>query len=271
MHSPEPAATALVPLPGQAYVPDLCETAGSYTLRFARTLGDLEAVQRLRFRVFNLELDEGFAESFVTGRDEDRFDHQCQHLMVTERSSGETVGTYRLQVAEAASEGEGFYSACEFDLSTLPDEMLQASIELGRACVDREHRDKRVLFLLWRGLLSYVVWNRRRFFFGCSSLTSQDVAAGRRAYRQLQEMGAIHSTFRVQPLPEFECGEPEPSDAALPPVEIPALFSIYLRYGARILGPPAIDRQFKTIDYLTLIDMADVDPRAIQNLGPRSV
>jgi putative hemolysin len=38
-----------------------------YTLRLARTREEVEAALRLRFEVFNLELQEGFAESFFTG------------------------------------------------------------------------------------------------------------------------------------------------------------------------------------------------------------
>ena len=89
-------------LPGQPLIPPLVEEQAGYRLRFARTEADLEEVQRLRFRVFNLELNEGLAESYQTGRDEDAFDPQCQHLMVEHAPSGACVGTYRLQVAESA-------------------------------------------------------------------------------------------------------------------------------------------------------------------------
>ena len=32
-----------------------------------------------------------------------------------------------------------------------------------------------------------------------------------------------------------------------------------MRYGAKVCGEPAIDRQFKTIDYLVLLDVAAMD------------
>ena len=54
-----------------------------YTLRLARTREEVEADLRLRFEVFNLELQEGFAESFFTGIDGDEFDRVCEHLIVT--------------------------------------------------------------------------------------------------------------------------------------------------------------------------------------------
>jgi putative hemolysin len=33
------------------------------------------------------------------------------------------------------------------------------------------------------------------------------------------------------------------------------LFRAYLDISARVCGPPAIDREFKTIDFLTLVDL----------------
>ena len=42
---------------------------------------------------------------------------------------------------------------------------------------------------------------------------------------------------------------------------IPKLFRTYLRHGAKVCGHPAIDRQFKTIDYLVIFDVAAMDER----------
>jgi putative hemolysin len=38
-------------------------------------------------------------------------------------------------------------------------------------------------------------------------------------------------------------------------LKIPKLLRAYLTLGARICWPPALDRQFKTIDFLTLLDL----------------
>jgi putative hemolysin len=51
-------------------------------------------------------------------------------------------------------------------------------------------------------------------------------------------------------------------DCAGRPVALPALFETYLRYGAKVCGGPAIDREFKTIDFLVLLDINDMDERA---------
>jgi putative hemolysin len=44
----------------------------------------------------------------------------------------------------------------------------------------------------------------------------------------------------------------------------PKLLRTYLALGAKICGPPAFDREFKIIDFLTLIDLNSLAP-AIRN------
>jgi putative hemolysin len=43
--------------------------------------------------------------------------------------------------------------------------------------------------------------------------------------------------------------------------KVPKLLRAYLAVGAKICGPPAIDREFKTIDFLTLMDLKTLHPR----------
>jgi putative hemolysin len=47
---------------------------------------------------------------------------------------------------------------------------------------------------------------------------------------------------------------------AAEPVQIPKLLRAYLALGAKICGPPALDRQFKTIDFLTMLDLETMPP-----------
>jgi putative hemolysin len=239
------------PLDHPHLIPPLDVTLGHYRVSFARTESELDALRRLRFEVFNLELGEGFEESFATGRDEDRFDAQCQHLVVTFGDGREVVGTYRMQIADAALAGQGFSSDAEFALESLPDEVLATSVELGRACIAKAHRSRSVLFLLWRGLWAYLMHTGKQRCFGCSSLTSQDMAEGLRFHRQLEQQGKLHPTLRVEPRASHAC---HAEDIEGPEVATPKLFHTYLRHGAYVLGPPAIDRDFGTIDWLTMIE-----------------
>jgi putative hemolysin len=244
-------------------IPDGSLEAGRYVVHFAHREEELRAVLRLRYRVFNLEMGEGLEASRETGMDWDAFDPFCHHLMVTDRQSGEVVGTYRLQTDSMAHAHQGFYSDGEFDLSALPEEVHSSSVELGRACIALAHRNRQVLFLLWKGLAMYLSHNRRRFLFGCSSLTSQDPRDGLRMLRYLDAKGHLHPTLEVPPRAGFECrmDAQVAAEEDTQEVDVPSLFRTYLRYGAKICGAPAIDREFKTIDFLMLFDLESLDER----------
>ncbi|HLO75076.1 MAG TPA: GNAT family N-acetyltransferase, partial [Magnetospirillum sp.] len=87
-------------------------------VRLATSRHDVEAAQRLRYRVFYQEMGaQPCVHTLLTGRDEDRFDAVCDHLLAV--ANGEVVGTYRLITARAAALAGGFYSAGEFDISPL--------------------------------------------------------------------------------------------------------------------------------------------------------
>jgi putative hemolysin len=237
--------------------------AGSaYRARLAETAADLAAAQALRFEVFNLELDEGLVQSYDNGLDSDAFDAVCTHLIVEELASGTVVGTYRMQTGRQAQAALGYYSEREFDFS--PFEAQRAQIlELGRACIDRRHRNFAVLNLLWKGIAAYAGDQGARYLMGCSSLTSQDAAVGAAAYARLMPHLAP-AEWRSAPRADFACALHEVSQQA---THIPRLLSAYLTLGACICGPPAIDREFRTIDFLTWIDVESPALVAMQRRG----
>ncbi len=244
-------------------IPDETLTAGKYEIRFARTTEELDQILRLRYVVFNQELGEGLEESRHTGRDDDGLDWRFHHLLIRERRAGTVVGTYRMQTAEMAGALGGFYSAGEFDLQVMPPDLMAQSVEIGRACVEKHHRNGRVLHLLWRGLATYLLWNDKRFLFGCCSLTSQDQALGVSTHRYLEQRGYLHPSVSIPPLEEARCvSEP---DTRQPEAHIPALFQSYLNLGAKVCGPPAIDRLFKTIDFLVMLDVESLDARVLRS------
>jgi putative hemolysin len=253
--SSPPSTTA-----ASAHRPPLDEGRGAYRVRFARGQEDLDACCRMRYEVFNLELGEGLGESEESGLDVDDFDQQCNHLIVIEEATGAVIGTYRMQTSEMAEAGAGFYSAAEFNLEGIPAEIRAEGIELGRACIVKQHRNKVVLFLLWRGLMAYLLWNDKRYLFGCSSLTTQDAHEGQWAFEHLERKGHVHREWMCSTLPAYEC-EAENFDGNPEPYPIPSLFATYLRHGAWICSPPALDRFFGTIDFLTLLDKEKFDRR----------
>ena len=231
-----------------------------YATRLARNTEEIRAAQTLRFEVFNLELNEGLASSHATGLDADPFDAVCDHLVVEHVPTGQIVGTYRLQTGLNARARLGYYCAQEFSFDVF-EPLRRQIIELGRACVHRQHRNLVVLGLLWKGIADYAKARGGRFLMGCSSITSQDPAVGASAYADLSRKHLVQPAWRTTPVPAYECSLYYVTDEA---VTIPKLLRAYLTMGAKICGPPALDQHFKTIDYLTLLDLETLHPLARQ-------
>lgn len=233
--------------------------ADRYTARLARDRADLLAAQTLRFLVFNVELNEGLEASYATCRDADPFDEVCDHLVVEDRASGDIVGTYRLQTGAMAAVNRGFYSAGEFNFAPLTP-LLPQAVELGRACVHSQHRNIGVLALLWRGIARYARERDGRYLVGCSSLPTVDPQVGTAAYSQLMRTHLAPESWHTVPLSAYHC----PLDQiAAAPVRLPRLLTGYFSLGAKICGPPALDREFRTIDFLTVLDLEQLPPGAL--------
>ena len=233
----------------------------AYGVRLARSAADVRAAQALRFEIFNVEMNEGLVQSYDTGLDADPFDAVCDHLLVHDSNDGTLVGTYRLQTGTRAKAGLGYYSEREFDFA--PFEAMRAQIlELGRACIHLKHRNFAVLTLLWKGIGSYAQEQSVRYLIGCSSITSQDAADGAAVYQALAAQRAPQA-WQTLPQPAFACPL---HTLAVPAPRIPRLLSAYLSMGAAICAPPAIDREFRSIDFLT---WADVHSPAVQAMQAR--
>ena len=255
--------------------PRIHAEVGRYRLRLAQTVEDRDAACRLRFKVFNIELGEGLESSYRTGLDTDHFDLFCEHLLVEDKTDKRIVGTYRMQSGTTAAHNLGYYSEQEFSFA--PYEPLRPGIlELGRASIDRDHRTPEVLTLLWRGIAQYATDMGLRYLIGCSSLNSKDPAEGWQMYRQLEHF-RVSPEFATEPTSAYACpteqegasAQPShcPQDPSAPvspasQVKVPKLLKTYLAIGARIGGPPAWDREFGTIDFLTLLDLKLISPSA---------
>jgi putative hemolysin len=277
-----PAPALTLSLPAHTVAHRVHAEVGRYRLRLAQSIEERMAACRLRFRVFNIELGEGLARSYETGLDTDQFDEVCEHLIVEDKQENNParriVGTYRMQTGATAAHHHGYYSEQEFNLA--PYEPLRPGIlELGRASIDREHRTPEVLTLLWRGIAQYATDMGLRYLIGCSSLTSQNPAEGWRLYSQLEHY-RVSPEFETTPTDACACpseqqdaqaqswsciSESNAAAAEAPQaaqVKVPKLLKTYLAIGARIAATPAWDREFGTIDFLTLLDLKQISPAA---------
>jgi putative hemolysin len=236
--------------------PLLAETS-LFRVSLAQTPEHLTECQRLRYDVFNLELGEGLSTSVRDRLDIDPFDHFCDHLMVSDLETGKLVGTYRLQTGEVARRNLGYYGNQIFDFSVYAPIRKQV-LELGRACVHVDFRNIMVLHALWKGIAVYSMRHESRYLLGCSSISSQDENYGMAMYDSLKDKYLVEPSLRTVPQPGLTC---QSTGAAVKIDRPPRLFRAYLEISGRICGPPAIDREFKTIDFLTLVDLAKLPDR----------
>lgn len=227
-----------------------------FIVRLASGQAEIESAMRLRYRVFSEEL--GSDTGSVAGLDLDPHDAVCEHLLLIDRQTGETVGTYRMKSIENAGGVAGFYSNDEFTLESIPTEVLENGVEIGRACVAAEHRNTRAIFLLWKALARHLSSTGKRYFFGCCSIFTNDPADGLRAFRYLEDQGLVHGEYRLEPR------RPISNETTIPAsdrIKLPGLFEMYLRVGSRVCGPPIYDEQFGTVDFFVIFDLQGMDPK----------
>jgi putative hemolysin len=231
-----------------------------YTVRLARTRREVESALALRYKVFKAEIGREDSSPGQPQIEFDEFDFKCSHLIVIERATGTTVGTYRIMSFEKASSPFGFYSSNEFTIEDLPREVLASGMEIGRACIAPEHRNTKVLFLMWKTLARYLELTGKRYFFGCCSIFSTEPTVGQTAMSQLVADGHTHKSIQVKPRANGIDIVDEPDFDAIA-TQLPPLFNMYLRIGAKVCGPPMIDHAFGTIDFFVVFDLTEMTPK----------
>lgn len=233
----------------------------AYDVRLATTFAEIDAAMRLRFEVFNLELDEGLPASYEKGYDSDAYDAWCDHLIVKDLRKGTVVGTYRLLRQSQAERGIGFYSENEFDLSNLkrlPGGLPDGLMELGRSCIASNHRSFSVINLLWNAITQYASQNRIQYLFGCGSLHTSKPEEVQPIYSYLRKRHFSSETFRVHPI--ASCRMPvidnlmNEMDERTTSRKLSPILKGYLRAGAMICGAPALDAAFGTADVFVLLE-----------------
>jgi putative hemolysin len=235
--------------------------AGNLWLRLAETPAEVEAAQRLRYRIFYDDMAaRPTPEMAAVQRDFDSFDDYCDHLLVFDTRGGggpETViGTYRVMRRSAAAARGQFYSADEYDISNLlayPGEIL----ELGRSCIDAAYRTGTTMQLLWRGIAEYVLAHNIELMFGCASLPNTDPDRLALPLAYLYHHHLAPPALRPWAVPErYVAMNRIPPDGISPRRAmqmLPPLIKGYLRLGAFIGEGAVIDHEFGTTDVCVVV------------------
>ena len=243
-------------------------TAGSLEVRLARDAEEIQAAQRLRYRIFYQEMSaEPTSAMAAAERDFDRFDRICDHMLVIDharRPDDGVVGTYRVLRQSVAERNRGFYSASEYDLTAVlaRGAGIGGLMELGRSCVHADYRTNATIHLLWRCIANYVREHHVTTMFGCASLPGRDPA------ELALPLSYLHHEFlappdllaralarRYTPM-NLMAADDIPVRAALR--ALPPLIKAYLRLGAFVGDGAVVDHQFGTTDIFMIVPLERV-------------
>ena len=246
-----------------ASAPNFCAAKGSsYEVGLAHSQDDVREAQRLRYEVFKREYGARFIDS-AAGLDTDSFDPYCDHLIVRSKGTGEVVGTYRVLLPEQAHHIGRYYSQSEFFMTRI-ERQIPNLVELGRSCVDPEHRNGAVIMLLWSAIFRYMRHHNRRHLIGCASVSMRDggmqAASLWNRFRSESMVDSLLEAFPKHPVAFSRI----PVDTK---VQEPALIRGYLKIGAKVCGEPSWDPDFNTADFLLLMDLQSMHPRYARHFG----
>lgn len=262
------------PLEGRLAEWPVLATAGALEVRLAETESEVEAAQRLRYRVFYEEMTAVPSSAMREQRmDFDQFDAFCDHLLVIDRElideDGQpaVVGTSRLMRDVDAKRAGGFYTSGEYDIAHILSELGNGNlVEIGRSCILRDYRTKpSTMQLLWRGVMVYDLRFSIDLMFGCASLVGTDPHTLALPLSYLHHYYPMPEGMRVRARPELYVEmnrmpkaviEPKAALHALPPI-----IKGYLRAGASIGDGAVIDRQFDTTDVFIYFPLSNMDAR----------
>jgi putative hemolysin len=132
----------------------------------------IREIGRLREITFR-EVGEGTNNS----TDLDEYDIYYHHLFIWDTKANMIVGAYRIGIGDEIFESfgkKGFYTAKLFKIKSQFADVLQNSLELGRSWIRKEYQLKPLpLFLLWKGILKFVIDNPRyRYLIGPVSISN---------------------------------------------------------------------------------------------------
>lgn len=248
-------------------------TSGGLEVRLARDAGEIDASQALRYRVFYEERSaKPIGEMAALRRDFDSFDPIADHLLVLDHGKGEgakaVVGTYRLLRRSRLPAGGAFYTASEYDISKIlafPGEIM----ELGRSCVDLDHRNRPTMQLLWSGIAAYVFKHEITLMFGCASLPGTDPDFVGKDLSYLYHHHLAPESLRVRALDHLHVDmnrlPADQIDVKRALAGLPPLVKGYLRLGGFVGDGAVVDPQFNTTDVCVIVQTSAVTDKYLKH------
>ena len=237
-------------------------SAGALEVRLAQSAAELKASQALRYQIYVNEIGaKPTPENEAVQLDRDIYDPVCDHLLVLEKNDNgddeRVVGCYRLLRSEPMQKVGDFYTATEYDISTMRD-FSGNVLEVGRSCVHADYRSRAAMQLLWRGIAAYVEKFNIDVMFGCGSLYGADLDKHKQTLAYLYHYHLAPEDIRIKALPElYNDMNIAPKDSLESPARLfaslPPLIKGYLRLGGFIGDGAVLDPAYNTADVAVIV------------------
>ena len=224
-----------------------------YHARFAETVADIDAAQRLRHLAF----------LGTEGRDADHFDAICRHVLIEEVKTGRLVCCFRFLPLADGAEISRSYSAQYYELSAL-ESFRGKMVEMGRFCIDPEMRDPDILRVAWGAMTRFVDEEGVEMLFGCSSFAGTDAKSYYDAFAMLKERHLAPKRWlpkvKAPDVFRFARRLRRRPDAKQAMLTMPPLLRTYLVMGGWVSDHAVVDRDMNTLHVFTGLEISAIPP-----------
>ena len=227
---------------------------GRYRARLAETATDVASAQALRHRCFR----------GGEGRDVDRFDTICKHLLIEDLQSGDLQCCFRFLPLAGGDQIDQCYAAQFYELSALR-RFAGPMIEMGRFCIHPAVQDPDILRLAWGAITRFVDQQGVQMLFGCSSFHGLEAEAHAEAFAMLKDGHLAPRRWRPRvKMPEvfrfarvLRTRKPDRARALL---TMPPLLRSYLAMGGWVSDHAVVDRDLNTLHVFTGLEIGAIPP-----------
>ncbi len=231
-------------------------------------------------------------ESTGHAYDIDSFDDYYQQLIIWDDAAKRLVGGYRFGCGDKIFSKygrQGFYINCFFNIDPAFDIYFPKCLELGRSFIVEDYQKKNLpLYLLWKGILAYMVKNPQyKYLIGPVSISRYYSDFSRKVLMEYAKRNFFHATFakwfapktpfnptitaheknELKELKHAALDLEEVLDQLQPDhIQFPVLMKQYIRQNARFLGFN-LDPNFNdALDGLMILDINEVPDHTIEML-----
>ena len=255
------------------------------TTRIPNIIREIGRLREVTFR----EIGEGTNKSI----DLDEYDIYYHHLFIWDTEAKMLVGAYRIGLGDEnfySIGKKGFYISELFKMKTQFTPVLKKSIELGRSWIRKEYQQKPLpLFLLWKGILKYLLENPRyRYLIGPVSISNsfsnfskslivdyinrnhfdEEMAQYIRPRKKFKvDLGSIDTDLLMQGEDSFKGLDILISEVETRSLKVPVLLRQYIGLNAKIISFNIDPKFADCLDGFLVLDLEKVPQDILDKLG----